>query len=78
MIIVMPDASASFRGFFNDLTNTWRYEDFIFDEFIPHVEGKFRIKDTKRFRAISGLSMGEAAPSCMLSTDQLCSARPPR
>jgi len=27
MIIVMPDASASFRGFFNDLTNTWRYED---------------------------------------------------
>jgi enterochelin esterase-like enzyme len=58
MIIVMPDASATFRGFFNDLTNTWRYEDFIFDEFIPHVEDKFRIKGTKRFRAISGLSMG--------------------
>ena len=58
MIIVMPDGDAKHRGYFNDLSGEWRYEDFFFDELIPHVEGKFRIKGTKRFRAISGLSMG--------------------
>lgn len=56
MIIVMPDANTGQRGYFN--TGEWRYEDFFFEELMPHVEQKYRIKRDKRYRAISGLSMG--------------------
>lgn len=58
MIIVMPDASAGQRGYFNDAKGEWRYEDFFFEEFIPFVEKQYRIKGEKRYRAVSGLSMG--------------------
>ena len=58
MIIIMPDADTGQRGYFNDITNSWRYEDFFFDELMPHVEEKFRIKSEKRYRAVAGLSMG--------------------
>ena len=57
MIIVMPDANTGKRGYFNQ-GNDWRYEDFFFEEFMPHIEKKYRIKAEKRYRAISGLSMG--------------------
>lgn len=58
MIIVMPDANTGRRGYFNDVNNEWRYEDFFFEEFIPEIEKRYRIKSEKRFRAIAGLSMG--------------------
>jgi len=58
MIIVMPDANAGQRGYFNDPEESWRYEDFFFEELMPHVEQKFRIKGEKRYRAVAGLSMG--------------------
>ena len=58
MIIVMPDANSGKRGFTNDATGKWRYEDFFFEEFMPFVEKRYRIKSEKRYRAISGLSMG--------------------
>ena len=58
MIIVMPDANQGQRGFFNDPKNEWRYEDFFFEEFMPFVEKTYRIKGEKRYRAVSGLSMG--------------------
>jgi enterochelin esterase-like enzyme len=58
MIIVMPDANTGTRGYANNATGTWLYEDFFFQELMPHVEKKFRIKGEKRYRAISGLSMG--------------------
>lgn len=58
MIIVMPDANTGTRGYNNDARNNWRYEDFFFDELMPFVEKKFRIKSEKRYRAVSGLSMG--------------------
>jgi enterochelin esterase-like enzyme len=58
MIIVMPDANTGQRGFFNDVKGEWRYEDFFFEEFMPFVENKYRIKKEKRYRAVSGLSMG--------------------
>ena len=58
MIIVMPDANTGKRGYFNDIKGDWRYEDFFFQEFIPFVEKTYRIKKDKRYRAISGLSMG--------------------
>jgi enterochelin esterase-like enzyme len=58
MIIVMPDAMTGRRGYFNFPDGQWSYEDFFFDEFIPYVEKTYRIKGEKRYRAISGLSMG--------------------
>lgn len=58
MIIVMPDANTGQRGYSNNATGTWRYEDFFFQEFMPMVEKTYRIKADKRYRAISGLSMG--------------------
>lgn len=58
MIIVMPDANTGQRGYYNDLKNEWRYEDFFFDEFMPFIEKTYRIKKEKRFRAVAGLSMG--------------------
>lgn len=58
MIIVMPDANTGRRGYFNDIKGEWRYEDFFFEELMPHVEQKYRIKGEKRYRAVAGLSMG--------------------
>ncbi len=58
MIIVMPDANTGRRGYFNDISGEWRYEDFFFEELMPHVEEKYRIKGEKRYRAVAGLSMG--------------------
>jgi enterochelin esterase-like enzyme len=58
MIIVMPDAGTVKRGYFNDVKGDWRYEDYFFEEFIPFVEKTYRVKKEKRYRAISGLSMG--------------------
>ena len=58
MIIIMPDASATRRGFSNNATNTWRYEDFFFQELMPFVEKTYRIKPDKHYRAVAGLSMG--------------------
>lgn len=57
MIVVMPDANTKQKGYTN-APNGWKYEDFFFEEFMPHVEQKFRIKKEKRYRALSGLSMG--------------------
>ena len=58
MIIVMPDANTGRRGYFNDVKGDWRYEDFFFQELMPHIEKTYRTKNEKRYRAISGLSMG--------------------
>ena len=58
MIIIMPDANTGTRGFSNNANGTWNYEDFFFQELMPFVEKKYRIKSDKRYRAISGLSMG--------------------
>jgi len=58
MIIIMPDANTGRRGYSNSADGTWRYEDFFFQELMPFVEKKYRIKAEKKFRAISGLSMG--------------------
>lgn len=47
MIIVMPDANTGKRGYFNDIKNEWRYEDFFFEELMPYVESQYRIKREK-------------------------------
>lgn len=61
MIIVMPDAGGDiykevWNGFFN--MPGWLYEDFFFEEFLPHVESKYNIIGDKENRAVAGLSMG--------------------
>ncbi|UMB59519.1 esterase family protein [Lutibacter sp. A80] len=58
MIIIMPDANTEKIGYFNSIDGDWNYENFFFKEFMPTVEKKYRIKSSKRFRAIAGLSMG--------------------
>jgi len=58
MIVVMPDANTGQRGYTNSPGGEWNYEDFFFEELMPHVEGKYRIKKEKRYRAVAGLSMG--------------------
>ncbi len=58
MIIVMPDANTGRRGYFNDLKGEYRYEDYFFNELIPFIEKNYRVRSEKRYRAISGLSMG--------------------
>ena len=58
MIIVMPDANTGKRGYSNNATGTWRYEDFFFQEFMPYIEKTYRIKADKHYRAVAGLSMG--------------------
>ena len=58
MIIVMPDANTGRRGYSNDASNTWRYEDFFFQELMPFIEKTYRVKTEKRYRAVGGLSMG--------------------
>ena len=56
MIIVMPDGQSGRLGYFNQ--DGWNYEDYFFEEFIPFVEKKYRVKSEKRYRAVAGLSMG--------------------
>lgn len=63
LIIVMPDASGEQEnnmgrnmGYFN--RPGWNYEDHFFDELVPYVENKYRVKSEKRSRAVAGLSMG--------------------
>lgn len=58
MIIVMPDGNTGQRGYFNSPKGDWNYEDFFFQEFMPFIEKTYRIRADKRYRAISGLSMG--------------------
>lgn len=59
MIIVMPDAKTGRSGYFNWIKkDEWNYEDFFIEELIPYVEKKYRIKKSKRYRALSGNSMG--------------------
>ena len=54
----MPDANTGQRGYSNDVNGDWRYEDFIFEEFIPFIEKTYDIRSEKRYRAVAGLSMG--------------------
>ena len=58
MVIIMPDADTGRRGYFNAPDGKWNYEDFFFQELMPHVEKTYRIRQDKRYRAIAGLSMG--------------------
>ncbi|MDR1780181.1 MAG: esterase family protein [Tannerella sp.] len=58
MIIVMPDANTQVKGYFNQPDGSFSYEDFFFTELIPHIEKTYRVRSDRRYRAVSGLSMG--------------------
>ncbi len=56
MIIVMPNGDSSW--FINSYDGKENYEDFFIKEFMPTIETTYRIKATKKYRGIAGLSMG--------------------
>ncbi|BAO76488.1 endo-1,4-beta-xylanase A precursor [Winogradskyella sp. PG-2] len=56
MIIVMPDGDD--RLYINKGDGTYPYEDMFITEFLPFIEAKYKVKDEKKYRGISGLSMG--------------------
>jgi S-formylglutathione hydrolase FrmB len=55
-LIVTPEAKASF--YVNSADGKVRYSDFFLQEFMPYIEGKYRIRREPKARAISGISMG--------------------
>jgi S-formylglutathione hydrolase FrmB len=55
-LMVTPEARASF--YVNSADGKVRYSDFFIEEFIPYIEGKYRVERSRGSRAISGISMG--------------------
>jgi S-formylglutathione hydrolase FrmB len=55
-LIVAPEGRRSF--YVNSADGTVRYGDFLLREFIPYIEGRYRIRARRDSRAISGISMG--------------------
>lgn len=55
-LIVSPEGRRSF--YINSADGSVRYNDFFLQEFLPRVEGKYRIRRGREGRAISGISMG--------------------
>src|SRR5579862_8389296 len=55
-LIVAPEGRRSF--YINSADGAVRYSDFFLQEFMPQIEGKYRIRGGRSDRAISGISMG--------------------
>lgn len=55
-LIVTPEAKASF--YVNSADGKIRYSDFFMQEFMPYIESKYRIRQERASRAITGISMG--------------------
>lgn len=55
-LIVAPEGGRTF--YVNSANGSVRYSDFFLQEFIPHIENKYRIGGGRKNRAISGISMG--------------------
>jgi S-formylglutathione hydrolase FrmB len=55
-LIVAPEGRGSF--YINSADGKVRYSDFFLREFIPHIEGQYRVRPGRNARAISGISMG--------------------
>jgi S-formylglutathione hydrolase FrmB len=55
-LIAAPEGRRSF--YINAADGTVRYSDFFLQEFMPEIEGKYRIRAGRAGRAISGVSMG--------------------
>lgn len=60
-LIVAPEGRRTFyinSASINSADGSVRYSDFFLQEFLPHIESKFRIRPGRAGRAISGISMG--------------------
>ena len=55
-LIVSPEGKRSF--YINSADGSVRYNDFFLQEFMPKIEGQYRIRSGRAGRAISGISMG--------------------
>ena len=55
-LLVAPEGRRSF--YVNSADGTVRYSDFFLQEFVPHIESKYRVRRGRQGRAISGISMG--------------------
>ncbi len=55
-LIIAPDGGRSF--YVNSRDGKEPYEDFFIREFIPALEGKYRVRAARNFRGIAGVSMG--------------------
>jgi S-formylglutathione hydrolase FrmB len=55
-LIVAPEGRRSF--YINSADGSVRYNDFFLQEFLLHIEGKYRVRPGRSGRAISGISMG--------------------
>jgi S-formylglutathione hydrolase FrmB len=55
-LIAAPEGGRTF--YINSADGTVRYSDFLFREFIPLIENKYRVNKVRSARAISGISMG--------------------
>lgn len=55
-LIVAPEGWRSF--YVNSADGSVRYSDFFLQEFLPHIERKYRVRAGRAARAISGISMG--------------------
>lgn len=69
MVIVMPDGDD--RLYMNRTDGTYPYEDMFMKELLPYIQSNYRVRKTKRYTGISGLSMGGAgALRLVLKYDQ--------
>ena len=55
-LIVAPEGWRSF--FINSANGSFRYSDFFLHEFMPYVEGRYRVLPGRAGRAMTGISMG--------------------
>jgi S-formylglutathione hydrolase FrmB len=55
-LVVAPEGGRSF--YINSANDAFRYNDFFIQEFIPHIERRYRVRPGRNGRAITGLSMG--------------------
>ncbi len=55
-VIAAPEGGRTF--YINSADGSVRYSDFFLQEFIPLIEGKYRVSRNRNKRAISGISMG--------------------
>lgn len=56
MILIIPDGKVFW--YINDYLSKARYEDFMFQEFLPYIDKTYKTIPDKQHRAVAGLSMG--------------------
>lgn len=78
MIIVMPDADTGQRGYTNDASGKWRYEDFSLKNLYPILKNRTaseRINDTGQLQAFQWVAVALFTTHCIVPTCFLQPAR---